>query len=281
MKRKKTTGIITEKDREFILANLNGLTVSEMSEKLGKTVATIQKVINTYTKLPNADSQTAKAHLRQSFHWKSLKREFTPDELEKIEDQYIKYVQQFQEDVVATEEVQILNLIKTEILMDRNLSGKMKLSENIDRYRGMVESLLKPYDGHFASLSNEEREVIMDLEDKIQAALNAEATRTTEFIGLLKEHNTLSQKVMGSRDQRVTQIINRKVSFGSLVEDLLKIEKQQEESRILELTKMSAVQEFKRLAQPHKYGDNQVDNPILTSDVIELLKEDEDNEEES
>lgn len=279
--KKPKMGPISIEDRKFILANMNTMSVDEMGKILNRHPALVKKVIKTQESLlPEAESNSVRIHLKRSLHWKHLKEEFIETELNKIEDQYIKFVQQFREDVTATEEVQILNLIKLEILMDRNLKGKMKISGTIARYESMIESLLGPVDGNFAALSENDRNIIMDLENKKQAALSVESSRTNELVILYKEHNVLMERVMGSRDQRITEVLNTKVSFMGMVKELLERDKQEKDSRLIELSKKSVEKEFKRLAAPHSYEDNVVDNPILCSDTIELFEEENETETE-
>ncbi len=228
-------GTLSNEERKFILDNMDNLEIDVIAKQLNRSPLVIEKVIRGQMALPISENNTTRWHLRKSLHWKHLKDAFTERELNTIEDQYVKYVEQFKGDIIATEEVQILNLIKVEILMERNLTGKMLIGENIKRYKQMVESLLTRFNHNFADMEEADRATIMELEDKISACLQAEASRTTEYVDLLKQHNALTEKVMGSRDQRVREILSTKVSFTGLVKQLMDRDKQEKDSRFLEL----------------------------------------------
>lgn len=264
----KKSGALSNKDRSWIIQNINKMTVEEMSNQIGKNIAVIEAAIKTHTNMPEANNETARWNLKKSLHWKHLKEEFNEAELNKIEDQYVKYVDQFREDIVATEEVQILNLIKLEILADRNLKGKMSMSGNIDENQKIIDSMLGGVDGDWNRLDKDQQSMIMELKKQTQACLDAVAHRTSEYVELQKQHNALADKVMGSRDQRVKEILNQKVSFLGLVKELLDREKQLRDSRILELHNLGTEKEYKRLIQPHKYADDLLDNPILSAETI-------------
>lgn len=275
------SGAISNSERKFILENMATMSIEDMAKRIGRNISMVEKVIHMQTNLPEAESNTVKWHLKRSLNWKHMKEEFTESELDKIEDQYTKYVQQFQENINATEEVQILNLIKIEILMDRNLKGKMKIGESINRYSKMVQSIMDAVDDDFSSLTEVQQKNVMDLEKGKQEALGAESARTTELVSLQKEHNTLMAKVMGSRDQRITEVLNQKVSVFGLIKQLIDVDRQKQDSRILELYGKAADAELMRLAQPHKFLDDSIDNPVLSHEVVTRLDAAQPNEEEN
>ena len=269
---KKKVGSISQTDRTFIIQNIDVMSAEDMAIKLNRNVAVIEGVIKGHSALPDASEKSIRWQLMHSSHWKHLRQEFTEDELNKIADQYVKYVEQFsKEGIIATEEVQILNLIKVEILSDRNLKGKMNLSGTIKGYEDIVENILSKVDGNWQALTEREQDQIMKLKEDIQSALRSETARTNEYIELQKQHTVLTEKVMGSRDQRVKEVLNQKVSFLGIVKQLMDEDKQKTESRMLELYNKGVAKEYDRLIQPHTYQDGVTDNPILCSDVVERL----------
>ncbi len=56
-----------------------------------------------------------KRSLRKSSTWKLLKKQFSDEELDVFEEKYTDLMQQFKEDVLKTEEVQLFHSIKLEI----------------------------------------------------------------------------------------------------------------------------------------------------------------------
>lgn len=264
-------GAISNEDRRFILEHMNTMSVEDIAAKIGKHPAVVEKIIRSCIVLPKAENNDVRWHLKRSNYWKHLKEGFSEIELNYIEDQYVKYIEQFEGNVVATEEVQVLDLIKIEVLQQRNLTAKQKIVENLNNYSKMVEDIESANQGNFADLTEEERNLIMDLKNKEQSCMQAEAARTTEYLALQKEKDELSKRIMGSRDQRVQEILNNKVSFTGYIKQLLQRDKQEKESRFIQLYNKSAEKELNKLAQPYTYADKQIDNPILSAEVIDLL----------
>lgn len=269
----KKGGTISVEDRKFILGHMNDMSAEEIAEKLNRNTLVVQRVIQTYTNMPNIVNDAVRWRLKKSNHWKQLKKAFTEDELSYIEDEYVTIVQQFQENVVATEEVQILDFVKTGVLQQRNLEAKQKIQENLNEYGRMVQAIEDAHGSNFAELSNEDRDTIMDLKNKQAACMNAESNRTVEWLNLQKEKDVLYEKIMGSREQRVKEILNTKISFTQYVKELLEKDKQEKESRFIQLYNKATTKELDRLASPYKYADGIIDNPILSAEVVEMFEE--------
>lgn len=273
------SGALSNKDRAWIIQNINKMTVQEMSDKIGKNVAVIEGAIKTHSSVPDAEGQAARWQLKKSVHWKTLKQQFTEEELNKIEDLYVMFIEQFDDDdIVGSEIIQILDVLKLEIMKDRNLKGKMSMGDNVGENQKIIDSLISSVDGDWNALSTEDQRTIMELKKGIEASKDAVARRTIEYLDIQKQCNTLTDKLMGSRHQRVTEILNKKVSFLNIVVDLQKKDKQVADSRMLQLHNLGTEKEYERLIQPHKYADDLMDNPILCAETIEELNKKENEE---
>ncbi len=268
---KRKNGAISANDRRYILENSNTMSAEQIAENLGKNPKIIEREIKNYVSLPQAENNTIRWHLKQSPDWKHLRGQFTPEELVLIENKYVKYIEQMKDDIVATEETQIINMIKIEILMDRNLKGKMKLHENIRQFEAQKEAIMDRVEGDFALLSDEQNEQITEINGLISSSRNVESARTSEYIELQKEFNTLSTKLKASRDQRVDRVLDARFSFTTYVKDLMNRDKQEKESRFVELYSKSVDKEEDRLITAHKYADGSYDNPILSVEILEKL----------
>jgi hypothetical protein len=284
----KKTGAISDEDRKYIIDHMDDDSVEEIAEAIGRNPKVVEKEIKNYVMLPTARNRSVRWHLKNIPEWKHLKQSFTNDELNLIEDKYVKYVEQVKEDITATEETQVLNMITLEILMGRNLKGRMKLFDSIRQLEAMKEGIIDAVDGNWALISEEGRAQIMDIENQITASRNVESSRTSQYLELQKELNTLNTKLKTSRDQRVDKVLDPKHSFIAYVKDLLNRDKQEKESRFIQLYGMSVDKEEQRLSQAHQYLSGSYDNPILTTEILDklddrekmiLMKENEENQE--
>ena len=118
-------GRFDKKEMAFIKENHKTLPIDEISRKLNRDPESVQKYIN--QKLgKNAsvdDVRVAQAEydLKNRLYWKDLTQQFSPEELEMILFHWGRMISQFRDDVLPTEELQVLDAIKIEILMGRCL----------------------------------------------------------------------------------------------------------------------------------------------------------------
>lgn len=277
--KKKKTGAISNDERKFIIDNSGKMTSEELAEAIGKSVKIVEKEIQNHVKLPTAENNTIRWHLKKLPEWKSLKQQFTNDELNLIEEKYIKYVEQMESNLTATEESQVLNMIKIEILMNRNLTADKESLESISIYQQTSQAIIDSVNGNVSLLEEDQREKLQDCQNQITSIRDGHGFRNKQHMELQTQLNNIQSKLKTSRDQRVNNILDAKMSFGAYVKSLGEIKKQQKESRFIELNRLATEKENQRLSRAHKYADGSYDNPMLTAEILEKLdKEDEDDE---
>lgn len=277
--KKKKTGAISNDERKFIIDNSGKMTSEELAEAIGKSVKIVEKEIQNHVKLPTAENNTIRWHLKKLPEWKSLKQQFSNDELNLIEEKYIKYVEQMESNLTATEESQVLNMIKIEILMDRNLIADKESLESISIYQQTSQAIIDSVNGNVSLLEEDQREKLQDCQNQITSIRDGHGFRNKQHMELQTQLNNIHSKLKTSRDQRVNNILDAKMSFGAYVKSLGEIKKQQKESRFIELNRLATEKESQRLSRAHKYADGSYDNPMLTAEILEKLdKEDEDDE---
>jgi hypothetical protein len=269
------------------------MTVAEMAEKFDRLPETVEKYMAGLAGLPAAEKPEAfppprqktvhqaamtpadpdrhiiKAELRTSEAWRNLRNEFTADELKYFEESYIKLMSQFKGDVLASEETQIFQAVKFELLMNRNLRERKTAREDIDSLQ-LRQKLILEKAQNANGISDGDREYLLNLETQLNIAKQAEQSRTNEFVKLQERHASLLKDLKSTRDQRVKQIESSKVSFLGVVRNLMDRDQQEREGRALELTKLAGQREYTRLGRPHKFDDGTEDSPILSADTVNL-----------
>lgn len=275
-------GRLSRESEKFIAENSNTMSAEEMSEKLGVSIKSVQSILDVYGNIPS-NNIAWKQYLRRSAAWKQMKNQFTDDELDYFEDQYVKLMEQFKEDVLSTETTQILQLIKIEILMDRNLQSKKRSREQIENLEQMQKTTIDKYGGNFTALAQEDQQSVIELGRQIAGFTSAEQNATKEYADLQKSHNEILKMLKAARSDRITSIENSKISFTGFVKNLMNKDVQEAESRQNTLFQLASKKELDRLGSPHKYIDNSIDLPILSAETIENLeklnKEEESKEE--
>jgi hypothetical protein len=220
--------------------------------------------------------------LRSSLVWKKMQEELEQDELKYFEEEYVKLVEQFKEDVVATEDNQIRKAITFDILMRRNMAARKKLLSDISRMEAWQERAARDYKARRETLSDTERqsqeEFLLNLETQLAALRSAEQSKTKEFSDLDTRHQKLMEALKATRDQRFSRVESSKVSFLAVLKDLMKEDRLKQEGKISDLMNKATEQEFERLAKPHVYEDGIADQPILSAETVGKGPTEEDEE---
>mgnify|MGYP006286210279 CR=1 FL=1 len=246
---------LNKTDREYISKNFELSSPEDISAHINKPIELIQEYIDTVS---NKDRKS----LRNSKAWKQLKDEFDVDELEYFEEQYTKYIEQFREDVLVTEETQIFLVIKFEIMMHRNAKAKRNASKDIARLSKLQSDFLARFTSP-SEMSDEDRTFLLNVETQIQAAKASEQARSTEYIKLEEKHQALLKDLKATRDQRVTRIESSKETYLAIIKKLAEAEEREITGREMELMKMATDREYKRLTALHTFEDGSQDSPVL------------------
>ena len=264
-------GRLSRDSEKFIMENSNTMSAEEMSEKLGVSIKSVESILDIYGNIPT-NNVAWKQYLRRSSAWKQMKNQFTDNELDYFEDQYVKLMDQFKEDVLNTETTQILQLIKIEILMDRNLQSKKRSREQVDNLEAIQKGIIEKYGGDFSQLALEDQHSVTEIGQQIAGFVSGEQNATKEYADLQKAHNEILKMLKGAREQRIQNVENSKISFTGFVKSLMNLDIQEKEARQNELFKHASKKELDRLSQPHRFIDNSYDLPILSAETIENLE---------
>lgn len=264
-------GVLPEEVKRWILENTSELTPEQMAEKLNVNVSRVLPVIDNYNGVLIDKNFMWRERLKKSKAWRHIKNEFNADELEYFSDKYIQLMEQFKDDVLPTEEQQVIGLIRVEIMQHRNMAGRKQLGDSNSRIQGMIDDLLREVNGNMGILDETDRDRIIELQNQQATLENAQNLKTKEFLELGKEHSSLTEKLKASRVQRINAATNDKLTWPELVKMLMERENQEKESRKYELHRKAGEKEFDRLSKPHKYMDNNVDIPILSYETMDNL----------
>lgn len=270
-------GRLSNQDVAFITDNAEKLEAVAIATALDRTVETVEEFIRVNITEPrirnpeNEEKVSIRLELRNSEAWKNLKGEFTSEELKYFEEGYIKLMSQFKGDgVMASEETQIFQAIKFEILMSRNLKERRRCRDDISNLENIQTSFLSGFNNDPKNMGPDDKEFSLNLETQLNVARQSEQSRTGEYVKLQERHEALMKSLKSTRDQRIKQVESSKVSFLSVIKLLQDRDVQDRECRQMELMKMAGAREYTRLGRPMKYEDGNDDSPILSADTVDL-----------
>ena len=257
-------GKLSKKEMEFIRQNCFSLPLEQIAEVLNRTVAPVQKFVDKQNlKMRNmTDNEHLLVQLRDRYYYKELQKQFTDAELIFFEHQHIDYFRQFSEDVTHTEEMEILEVIRTEVLINRGMEDRQEVIQNIDRLNRMIDTEMeKP-------MAMQDTVALASFQTQLGAAISSKSAYINEHEKLLTKKERLLKDLKGTREQRKRNADDAKTNFTSWLRQLEDDKIRKDESFDMEVHRIAADKATDRLSEYHAFEDGVVDQPLLNSDTF-------------
>jgi len=260
----KKRGKLSIDEMNFIRQNCFNISIEEIAETLNRTKTPVQKFIDKENlKMRNmSDDEHLLVGLRDRYYYKELKKQFGDPELIFFEHQWIDYFKQFSEDVTHTEEMEILEVIRTEVLINRGMEDRQEVLRNIARLNKLIEDEMdKPP-------ATRDTQALASFQTQLGAAISSKSAYINEHEKLLTKKERLLKDLKGTREQRKRNADDAKTNFTSWLRQLDSKEFRQQEGFDMEVHRVAAEKAMDKLAQYHEYEDGTVDQPMLNSDTF-------------
>lgn len=262
----KKTGRLSTKEWEYIEANADKISAEDIAKNLDRELDPILrylKKIGKYESRVKALVVQAEYDLKSRPYWKELKKQFSEEELESFLFHWSEIIAQFRKDVLKTEELQIIDLIKIQILMDRALKEQ---KESATRIEELEEELII---AKSVASDQQDRENIFSIERQIASMRAAKESLSREFKELLSRKENIFKNLKATREQRIQKLESSKVTLSGLIEKILRDpDFYEEQGKFLEKMRLAMEEEKRRLSDFYKYDDGEIDQPFLTPDTV-------------
>ena len=163
-------GRFSKTEISFITENHDSLSHQEIAQKLNRDADSIKNFIKSKLGESLEDKKRIQAlyDLKNRPYWKDLQQQFNEHELEMLLYHWGRIIGQFRDDVLPTEELQVLDAIKLEVLMNRALKNQQTNMEDIVRFEELItEEKGRP-------VEYQDRDFIFNLERQIAVARAAQ-----------------------------------------------------------------------------------------------------------
>lgn len=259
-------GRLSKADWDYIEANCEKLSPEKIAENLGRTVESVEKYLKKLGKSFNkheAFAVQAEYDIKSRPYWKELKAQFSEDELELFLYHWKQIIAQFRKDVLATEELQIVDTIKLEVLMNRALREQQESMERVRALEAEID-LEKARDS-----DQQDKEMIFNVERQIASLRAAKESLSREFKDLQTKKASMYKDLKATREQRIEKLESNKQTLSSLVNKILRNpEFYEQEGKALEKMRLAMEKEKERLSDYHTYADGTLDQPFLTPETV-------------
>lgn len=265
------TGRLSKPDLHFIEEKATSMTADQIAEALGRHVEPIirqlKKMGLTENKLQALTVQ-AEYDLRGRHYWKILKTQFSEEELDTFMSMWTEIIAQFQKDVLVTEEMQIVGLVKESILSDRALTEIRSSHVQIAELRNRISAEMQRPEDEI------DRELIYDMEKSIASMLTAIDYLSRNHKDHLGRISAFNKELKATREQRYAKMESKTETMPMLINKLLNDPTfYDEQGKMMEKMRLSMYGEKARLGAPHTYDDGMQDRPLLNAETVILEDE--------
>ena len=255
---------LTIDDMQFIEKNWKKMSYMDIAKSLDRNVASIKKYVE--KKVKNNESLEAKAikieyDIQSRPFWKEIEQQFEPDELPLFIYHWEKTISQFKDDVLPTEELQIVDMVKMELIMNRLLKQQKTVGNKIIELENLItQEQSKDVDKDHTSINT--------MNTQLSMLRQAQQTWSREWQMLGDKKLEILKALKATRQERVKNLENSRQTFiGLMVKILEDPETRKKWGVELEKRRLAVEQERIRLSEYHKYEDGVIDQPLFTSET--------------
>ena len=257
-------GRFSAEETQYIEQNCEALSPEAIADHLDRSASSIAAWIKENVGFSAKQKKEVEAHreLKQKPYWGELLKQFSESELELFQFHFKKMWSQFKDDVFHTEEIQIVDTIKLEILMNRILTSQNESLTDVEATKLLIQ-VEKEQDP-----ADRDRDYISSLERQISMAQAAHETLSKDYKDLQARKSTMLKDLKGTREQRIKQIEDSKLTFASLVKQISSDPTFRKKIGLeMEKMRLATEAEKERLSQYIQYEDGQIDQPFLSADT--------------
>lgn len=262
-------GRFTLTEQSFMEANASILSPDKIALRLDRDPSSVANWIKANVGFSNAQKAeiAVENELKDKPYFAELKTQFSDEELRLFQFHFKKMWSQFKDDVFHTEEMQIIDTIKLEILMNRILRSQQENQNEIVALERIIREE--------KSVDKDQRDMdlIISMERQVAMLRASGETLSKDYKDLQARKATMLKDLKGTREQRIKAIEDSKQTFASLVKQIATDPSYRTKIGVeMEKMRLAIDSEKERLSEYFKYEDGIVDQPLLTPET--LIKED-------
>jgi hypothetical protein len=256
------SGPWSKAEKHFIAEKCSTMTAQDIASTLKRNADVVSNyILENHASSFMETARSAEYDIKKSPVWKDLEKQFSKEELNMFLFHWGRIISQFRDDVYPTEEMQVIDTIKLEILMNRCLSQQQKCMDQIKS----LETLL------VAERSEEVKNVaeIGNMERQIGILRAAQESLNSDFKDMLNRKNGILREMKGTREARIKHLESNKNNFLSVIRRIVEDKPFRVRLGIdLEKHRLATEVEYRRLSDYYEFEDGTVDQPLLTPDNV-------------
>lgn len=264
---------MVEEEKEFIDKNYQLMHYADIAQHLKRNTETIRNYIQKNygaqsDSAPGFEKESLENAIKKSIVWKELQKQFSKEELEKFVYHWRKIIAQFGSDILATEEMQAVDYIKTELIMDRVLRQQHSCMLGIaDLEKKILEEKKNP---------NPDDIKISGWVEQISFYNAGLEEIVKQHKDLLDKKGKLLGQMKGTREARIKHLENSKENIPDWIKKIILSEhKRKELGMYMEKMRLAMRAEEIKLSKLFTYSDGIVQPSIMTTEIMKNIKTEE------
>lgn len=240
------------------------MSIEEIAERINRTPDPVRRFIDKENLKARdlSDAEHLLMELRGRYYYKELSKQFAEAELIYFEHQWTDYFSQFAEDVTHTEEMQILETIRTEVLINRGMQDRKEVMDRIGSLQQLIDDeMQKPK-------QDRDNNALAAFHTQMGAAVASKSAYINEHEKLLTKKERLLKDLKGTREQRKRNAEDAKTNFSAWLRQLDDEDVRKREGYDMEVQRIASEKALERLSEYHTYEDGGIDQPILNNETI-------------
>jgi hypothetical protein len=256
-------GRISKEEERFISNNIDNMVVEDIAKALDRDVESVDSFIKRKLKKGISLEEAVAFSLEDRPYYEELKQQFTDEELVLFKYHWSRIIAQFKDDVFPTEELQVIDVIKLELLMNRCLKSNKDNIQTISLYEGLLKEERSKDKDH------QDIDYILNLERQLASLRASQESLNKDYRELQTKKANMLREMKGTREQRIKRLEDSKQSFVSWVAHLMQDPETMKRYGVeMEKMRLAMAKERERLSSYHQYEDDTVDQPFLTPDTV-------------
>ena len=276
-------GVFTDDEKRTIEKMAATSTYAAIARHLNRNPASVRKYCqrNAITDDIPSIRRHVEFKARNNHHFNILKDQLTPTEFDFAIQVYKGMLEQFGNDILYSEEVQIVEYCMVTCLLNRAFSREKNLNEMVEEQRGMRLDLQKEKDKLLNTKTQDEDEeaekydqeqILIDRIEIIDMRLSELQTEHRDVkkdqISFLDRKEKITKALNISREQRAQELTKVNQNFGDLITSLKRNEQFRRQVGLeIERMRIGIREEYIRLSNLHLYADGEYDHPIFNTEV--------------
>jgi hypothetical protein len=263
---------LSQEDRDYIEAHARKYTVEHIADNIGKRRSTVFRYMEKHGLLGDEDKRDSriKRAILNDLHnypfWKVITQAYTEEEIEYFEEEWYSFIVQLDDNIEASERMELRKLIENQIRLDRLAIKEQQINNDIRQLDMEIQHLQGKLESAFTDEDEVEklqREITGLLAQ--QSALAIGKTNTSrEMSDLQKTQSNQMKDLDITRARRVEKFDVSDKTWARMLIEIKETPRLKQQLDAYGYISFLATQRMKgRLTRDHTYADGLVQPPML------------------